>query len=119
MRSGAPEPYPVTIRTPAKSSGPAGACCARRSNGASARTTLAGRAGAMHGRLSVFVARGETGALMQAHDWAATPVGPPEAWPSSLKTLVDVMLGANQPRFVAWGPEHTLLYNGKYAELLA
>ena len=29
------------------------------------------------------------------------------------------MLAANQPMFIAWGPERTLLYNDAYAGLLA
>ena len=58
------------------------------------------------------------GARMRAHDWAATPLGPPSAWPMSLRTLVGVMLGSGQPMFVAWGPERTLLYNDGYAPML-
>ena len=61
---------------------------------------------------------GEMGARMRVHDWAATPLGPPEAWPLSLRTLVGVMLGSRQPMFVAWGPERTLLYNDGYAPML-
>jgi PAS domain S-box-containing protein len=64
-------------------------------------------------------AGGETGALMRAHDWAASPLGEPSAWPQPLKTLVGVMLTANQPMFVAWGPQRTFLYNDAYAEILA
>ncbi len=62
---------------------------------------------------------GETGALMRAHDWSGTPLGPPEAWPYGLKTLVGVMLGSTQAMFIAWGAEATLLYNDAYAEILA
>jgi PAS domain S-box-containing protein len=61
---------------------------------------------------------GRTGALMRACDWSASPLGPPEQWPQPLKTLAGVMLSANQPMFVAWGPERTLLYNDSYAEIL-
>ncbi|WP_114187993.1 PAS domain S-box protein [Microvirga aerophila] len=56
---------------------------------------------------------------MRAHDWSATPVGSPEGWPQGLKALVGVMLGSNQPMFIAWGPERTLLYNDAYVEVLA
>ncbi len=62
---------------------------------------------------------GKIGALMRAHNWSATPLGPPELWQEGLKTLVGVMLGSNQPMFIAWGPERTLLYNDAYAEILA
>ena len=56
---------------------------------------------------------------IRRHDWAATPIGPPERWPQSLHTLVMVILGANQPMFIAWGTERTLLYNDPYVEVLA
>jgi PAS domain S-box-containing protein len=78
----------------------------------------------MHGslapdsRLDFLSGGGEMGALIRAHDWAATPLGSPEEWPHGLKTLVGVMLGSNQPMFIAWGPERTLLYNDAYAEIL-
>jgi PAS domain S-box-containing protein len=62
---------------------------------------------------------GKMGALMRAHDWAASPIGSPQVWPQPLKTLVSVMLAANQPMFVVWGPERILLYNDAYAEILA
>ena len=78
----------------------------------------------MHGRsktntrLDFLLDGGEMGALMRARDWEATPLGEPNDWPYGLKTLVGVMLGSNQPMFIAWGPERTLLYNDAYAEIL-
>ena len=62
---------------------------------------------------------GDLGALIRDHDWLATPLGPPQGWPQPLKTLVGVMLGSNQPMFVVWGSERTLLYNDPYSEILA
>jgi PAS domain S-box-containing protein len=56
---------------------------------------------------------------MRAHDWSSTPLGPALNWPQPLKTVVDLMLAAGQPMFVAWGPERTLLYNDAYAVLMA
>lgn len=78
----------------------------------------------MHGslgpdsRLDFLSGGGAMGVLIRAHDWAATPLGSPDGWPYGLKTLVGVMLGSNQPMFIAWGPERTLLYNDPYAEIL-
>jgi PAS domain-containing protein len=66
-----------------------------------------------------LTASGEAAALMRTIDWAATPLGLPSGWPQPLKTLLDVMLGSNQPMFIAWGPERTLLYNDAYAEILS
>ena len=68
--------------------------------------------------LAFLSGKGEMGALMRAHDWTASSLGAPALWPQPLKTLVDVMLAANQAMFVAWGTELTLLYNDAYAEIL-
>jgi two-component sensor histidine kinase/PAS domain-containing protein/CheY-like chemotaxis protein len=55
----------------------------------------------------------------RAHDWAASPVGPVEKWPTVLQTLTRLMLASSQPMFVVWGPERTTIYNDAYGELLA
>jgi hypothetical protein len=62
---------------------------------------------------------GQTGELLRAADWAASPLGGPSGWPQPLKTLLSVIMGSNQPMFVAWGEAGTLLYNDAYAEILA
>jgi PAS domain S-box-containing protein len=62
---------------------------------------------------------GSIGAAMRAHDWASSPLGPPDGWPQPLKTLVGVLLAADQPMFIGWGPDHILLYNDGYAPMLA
>jgi PAS domain S-box-containing protein len=59
------------------------------------------------------------GAAMRAHDWTSSPLGPPAGWPQPLKTLVGVLLAADQPMFIGWGPDHILLYNDGYAPMLA
>jgi PAS domain S-box-containing protein len=74
---------------------------------------------ALNSSLDFLTGGGEMGALIRAHDWAATPLGSPEDWPYGLKTLVGVTLGSNQPMFIAWGSDRTLLYNDAYAEILA
>jgi PAS domain S-box-containing protein len=61
---------------------------------------------------------GEMGALIRAHDWGGTPLGPPERWPSELKTAVGLMLGATQPVYIAYGPELTSLYNDGYLPIV-
>ena len=52
------------------------------------------------------------------HDWAATPIGARETWPQPLNTLVDIILGSQQPMFVAWGRGETMIYNDAYVPLL-
>src|SRR4051794_32152873 len=65
-----------------------------------------------------FPGGGSTGALMRAHDWSRSPLGPPESWPASLRTVVALLLQSQFPMFVAWGGELGFLYNDAYAEIL-
>lgn len=61
---------------------------------------------------------GEMGALMRAHDWSTSSLGPPETWSPSLCTIIGLMLSSKFPMFLAWGPEQGFLYNDAYAETL-
>jgi signal transduction histidine kinase/CheY-like chemotaxis protein len=61
---------------------------------------------------------GEMGAVVRGFDWAATALGPLATWPQSLRTAAGMMLGARMPMYVAWGPEHILLYNDSYRQVL-
>jgi PAS domain S-box-containing protein len=61
---------------------------------------------------------GEVGALMRAHDWSSSPLGPPEAWPQSLRSVVGLLLNSQFPMFVAWGKDLGFLYNDAYAGIL-
>src|SRR6187397_1162721 len=55
---------------------------------------------------------------MRGHDWTQSPLGPPESWPPSLRTVVALLLQSQFPMFVAWGPDLGFLYNDPYAEIL-
>ena len=55
---------------------------------------------------------------MRAHDWNATPLGPPERWPQSLKTAVRIMLTSRQPIWIGWGPDLIYLYNDPYKSII-
>ncbi len=59
---------------------------------------------------------GEMGALMRAHDWAATPLGPPERWPQPLRTAVRLILNTGHPMYIFWGPEGACFYNDAYRQ---
>ena len=61
---------------------------------------------------------GALGALMRARDWSDTPLGPPERWPQSLRTVVRLMLATNHPMFIFWGPSAVCLYNDAYSALI-
>ena len=58
---------------------------------------------------------GEMGALMRAFYWSGTSLGPVEDWPDCLKAAVGLMLRAQAPIVMFWGPEFVALYNDAYA----
>jgi PAS domain S-box-containing protein len=62
----------------------------------------------------VFAADGEVGADLAAVDWAATPLGPPDGWPQSLRTAVSILLSSRFPMWMAWGPDLTFFCNAAY-----
>jgi PAS domain S-box-containing protein len=61
-----------------------------------------------------LVGGGEMGKVVRTLDWAATPLGPLDSWPQSLRTTVDLCMASNFPISVAWGPKHVQLYNDGY-----
>jgi signal transduction histidine kinase len=61
---------------------------------------------------------GQMGERMRALDWAATPLGPSEAWPQSLRSAVSICIGSRFPIVLYWGPQRVVLYNDAYAEIL-
>jgi PAS domain S-box-containing protein len=62
-----------------------------------------------------FLARGgEMGARIRAFDWAKTPLGAPERWPQSLRTVVRIMLDSRYAMWMLWGPELTFFCNDAY-----
>ena len=63
---------------------------------------------------SFLAGGGEMGALMRAHDWSSSPLGPPEGWPQSLRTAVRLMLNCGHPMYIWWGPELICFYNDAY-----
>ncbi|MGI4807038.1 MAG: PAS domain-containing protein [Janthinobacterium lividum] len=67
-----------------------------------------------------FLSQGGTmSKLMRDKDWSETSLGEPNSWPQPLKTLVEIILVAKQPMFVAWGPTLLMLYNDPYIEIMA
>lgn len=70
------------------------------------------------GQLPILADGGEVGAMMRAHDWSTSPLGPPESWPQSLRSIVGLLLNSKFPMFVAWGERLGFLYNDPYAEIL-
>src|SRR6478735_32656 len=65
---------------------------------------------------AALTAGGPVGQDLLAVDWAATPLGPPEQWPRSLASIVQVLLTSRFSMWMAWGPELTFFYNDAYRD---
>ncbi len=52
------------------------------------------------------------------HDWARTPLGPPQAWPLSLRLAVRLMLSTRHPVMLYWGAQLRCLYNDAFVPLM-
>lgn len=50
-------------------------------------------------------------ALTQARDWSMTPLGHPSTWAYGLRALIQHMLNARLPMFLAWGRELNCVSN--------
>ncbi|MDA6072310.1 PAS domain-containing protein [Flavobacterium sp. AC] len=61
---------------------------------------------------------GEMGELMRTKDWSKTPLGNPETWPQSLKTMVAVVLNNPFGMYIVWGKEYTQIYNDSFRPIL-
>ncbi|NUT13378.1 MAG: hypothetical protein HOQ33_02605, partial [Cupriavidus sp.] len=60
---------------------------------------------------------GEMGTLMRGFDWDATPLGPPQAWPHSLRTAIRIMLTSRQPIWIGWGDALHFFYNDAFKSI--
>ncbi len=74
--------------------------------------------GGQNGSPDFLAGGGEMGARMRAKDWSSTPLGPPETWPQSLKTVVRILLGSRYAMWMAWGAELSFFYNDAYRPTL-
>ncbi|MCW2717211.1 SpoIIE family protein phosphatase [Pseudonocardia sp.] len=63
---------------------------------------------------SLFAGGGEMGRVMADHDWAATPLGPPDTWPQGLRSVVRILLTSQFAMWMGWGDELAVLYNDAY-----
>jgi len=47
-------------------------------------------------------------------DWAASELGPINAWPPALKAVVGIIMNSVHPMFLWWGPKLIQIYNDAY-----
>ena len=66
----------------------------------------------------VFAGLGEMRGRFRSFDWSSSSLGPVEAWPQSLKSVVSTILGSAFPNIVLWGPDLIQLYNDGYREIM-
>jgi PAS domain S-box-containing protein len=71
--------------------------------------------GSLH---DVFPGASVMSAQMRAHDWAATPLGPPEHWPDGLKVPLRMMLTSRFEMWLGWGEDLAFFYNDAYVPTL-
>ena len=54
------------------------------------------------------------GELTQRHNWSTSPLGEPQGWTQSLRTLVQMMLNSRFPMLIFWGPDLITFYNDAF-----
>lgn len=70
------------------------------------------------GTAEFFPGDGEMATLMRETDWAATSLGPTEAWPQALKAAVRILLTSKFDMWLGWGDDVAFLYNDAYRPTL-
>ena len=70
------------------------------------------------GAAETFIGTNGVSGLMRELDWAATPLGPVGQWPTSLRSIVRMMLTSRYQMWMAWGPELTFFCNDAYIPTL-
>ncbi|MCM0674552.1 SpoIIE family protein phosphatase, partial [Micromonospora phytophila] len=63
---------------------------------------------------AAFAAGGEMGERLHRFDWAGTPLGTPDRWPSALCHAVSTMLASRSQVAMFWGADHRTFYNDAY-----
>jgi PAS domain S-box-containing protein len=61
---------------------------------------------------------GVCGALIRNRDWSDSLFGPVSGWSEALRTTISNIVHSPVPKVLMWGPEHRLLYNDAYTEIL-
>ena len=56
---------------------------------------------------------------VREYAWASTPLGPIEAWPPCLRTVVDMLLSNGFAMAALWGRDLVQIYNDAYRDMIA
>jgi signal transduction histidine kinase len=69
--------------------------------------------------IHLFAGDSEVAGLLRSIDWSTSPLGPPDQWPNSVRTILPMMLRARFAMRVMWGRDDlVLLYNDAYRPVL-
>jgi signal transduction histidine kinase/CheY-like chemotaxis protein len=68
---------------------------------------------------SPFAGGGDVGLLLEAVDWAATPLGGVSTWSPALRTMVGMSLRNHFPLILWWGRDFIQIYNDAFSAILA
>lgn len=66
-----------------------------------------------------LVGGGETGDLIRSMDWADSPLGSRDTWPSTLRAVVQLVVDSQFPMALLCGRELVMLYNDAYRIICA
>jgi PAS domain S-box-containing protein len=69
-------------------------------------------------QLEFLAGGGEMGERIRSFPWSESVLGPPERWPSGLRTSLRILLTTQHPVFIFWGPELICFYNDAYSRSL-
>jgi PAS domain S-box-containing protein len=58
---------------------------------------------------------GQLAQIIASFNWGATPLGPIDGWPQSLKTTIALILRSPVPIVTLWGEEGVMIYNDGYS----
>ena len=67
---------------------------------------------------TLFNGPGATPGLLAGLDWAATPLGPVDAWSNPLRQAVRLILTSRMPMAIWWAADRITLHNDSYAHLV-
>ena len=80
--------------------------------------TVSNGASVADARVAFMSAGGDLGAMMRAHPWHDSVLGPADTWPLSLKTTLQIVLSSRFAMWMAWGDELTFFCNDAYRPTL-
>jgi PAS domain S-box-containing protein len=60
----------------------------------------------------------EAARVIRTRDWSQTSLGPLDAWPSAVKSALNLMLNSPDSMYLVWGPELIFFHNDAYAPVL-